>query len=498
VSKRVAIPLALLLASCLVAGHASAYEQRIHELLSRQAYGATTVPVGGQASVHALRERVWHAGAESADPALRQRFLARYPTLAAFDAWALKQLMALNPDARVAGFDEDVPLPSGDAAAVYARASRLVDDDGRNRERFAHDRERRVEHDTWGRPLPADPATLEMGALTGLSSQAHAHYGLPKLAFSDDPDVLKRDPRRFAVPPTVHTFGAAFADTYSALAVMAAHLPDGERLALVQAGAAAHHIEDVANQIHTVQIGLYDFFVDAKIESIKEELRSVGGLARPRPDFVSIGLDIITNHHLLTEALFAKHLLAPGDPVAALTARAPSDAELDAALAAIPANCAPGFGNAITSALIERSSYEGPEVYRAIRAAAQRRFSRAGQHFSESDDPDAALVPGADLSRFWALEAAGVRRSQQALHAWWQRFDACRAADAATVTAIGERLLRDRLDALDEADARARAYHPQPPAVNQRNYAILVGYLLTLSLVIAVVLLFRRARRRRR
>ena len=87
--------------------------------------------------------------------------------------------------------------------------------------------------------------------LTGLSSQAHAHYGLPKLAFSDDPSVLKTEPRRFAIPPTVHTFGADFAESYTMLAALAARLPGGERLALTHAGAAAHHIEDVANQIHS-------------------------------------------------------------------------------------------------------------------------------------------------------------------------------------------------------------------------------------------------------
>src|SRR5206468_4039299 len=110
----------------------------------------------------------------------------------------------------------------------------------------------------------------EMGGLTGLSSQAHAHYGLPKLAFSDEPSVLKNDPRRFAIPPTVHTFGAELADSYGGLAALAVRLPGGERLALTHAGAAAHHVEDVANQIHTVQVGLYDFFVSAKVQSIKE------------------------------------------------------------------------------------------------------------------------------------------------------------------------------------------------------------------------------------
>ena len=479
-------------------GVAMGYEQRVHVLLSTRGYGGapTVAKADDAAAVRALRERIWHAGAEARDPALKRRFLARYPTLAAFDAWAMKELFALNPERHIAGFDEDVPLPGGgQGAAVYAAASRLPDDDWRNRDRFRHDAHRAVVRDRWGRPLPDDPATLEMGGLTGLSSQAHAHYGLPEIDFSDDPKVLKKDPRRFAIPPTVHTFGADFVDSYGALAVLAARLPGGERLALTDAGAAAHHLEDVANQIHTVQVGIYEFFVDAKLQSYKEELLSVGGLLFDRPDFVSIGIDIISNHHVLAEGLYARHLLTPGDPVAAQTASTPPDAAFQRTLDALPAGCAPGFGRAVAEALIDRSSYEGPEVYRAIRSVAQRRWSRAGQHFGEQDDPDAAIRPGADLSRFWALEAIGARRGVQALDAWWKRFAACRTLSADDEQKLAEALVRDRLDALDAAEARARTWTPKPPAAQTKSWGVIAGYLLALALL---ALLGRRLVRRGR
>src|SRR5260370_32979001 len=113
-----------------------------------------------------------------------------------------------------------------------------------------------------------------MGALNGLSTSPHAEYGLPQLAFGYHPQVVRTDPRRFAVPPTVHTFAAEFAEAYTDLAVLAALQPGGERQALLYAGPAAHHIADVANQIPTFQVGLYDFFVDAKLESRKCELPS--------------------------------------------------------------------------------------------------------------------------------------------------------------------------------------------------------------------------------
>jgi hypothetical protein len=478
----------------LLEGVAAAYDQRVHVLLSERAYvGPKTLAEAG-ATASALRERVYRAGAEASDPELRRRFLARFPSLDKFDAWAFKELLGLNPDKSVAGLD-DTALPGGaDGASVYGLASRLPDDDHRNRDRLRHDAERHVVSGPYG-PLPDDPATLEMGGLTGLSSQAHAHYQLPKLDFSDSPEVLKTDPRRFAVPPTVHTFGAAYAEVYTALAALALRLSGGERLALTHAGAAAHHIEDIANQIHTVQVGLYDFFVDAKLQSIKEELLSVGGLLRERPGFVSIGIDIISNHHTLAEALYQKHLLAAGDPVREKSASAPLDPEFASALEKIPPGCRPGFARAIVFALADRSSHEGPEVYGTIRAAALPRFSRAGQHFEDTDDPDAAIKPGADLTRFYDLEARGAKRSDQALAAWWQRFAACGQLDAKGEAQLAEALVRDRLDALDEAEARARAYQqkrPEKASINGWIPAIYLGVIGGLAFVV------QRTRRRRR
>ncbi len=474
---------------CALAGSARAYDQKVHVLLSTRAYAGPATASGDAAAVKALRERLWHLGAEARDPEIKRRFLLRWPRIETFDAWSMKELFALNPEKRVAGFDDDVALPAGDSARdVYAAASRLPDDDQRNRDRFRHDDRRERRYDRWGRPLPDDPATLEMGGLTGLSSQAHAHYGLPHLAFSDEPSVLKSDPRRFAVPPTVHTFGADFAESYSMLAAMAAHMPAGQRLALTYAGAAAHHIEDVANQIHTVQVGLYDFFVDAKIESIKQELASAGGVLRPRPSFVSIGIDIISNHHILAEALYAKHLLAANDPVAARTL-APV-----AASAGRPNGCTPGFARAIAEKLIDQSSYEGPKVYAAIRAAAQRRWSHVGNHFGDGDDPDAALKPGVDLASFFDLEVTGARRALVALGDWWASFAGCGTLGDDDERTLAETLLRARLDALDAAEGRARMYTPKPPEANQRNWWIPIGYVVAFFVV--VLLVARRVRRR--
>ena len=254
--------------------------------------------------VDELRIATWRAGAAHPDRAVRERFLARYPSEAGFDGWAWKEFLGLTPEARVVGVDA---LPEGpsDARLLTAVASRFPDDDKRNVERFAHGPDRRVRTDASGKPIPRDPAQLDMGAATGLSSQAWAHYGLPRVEFSDDPDVLKADPRRWAYPPTAKAFAPEMAQMHTdvALAAATAGTPGGRALGYVWLGAAHHYVEDVANQIHTLQ-AVYPFFVDAKIESWKENLFSLWGRLRPRPGFVEIGLGIIKNHHLFLEDLW--------------------------------------------------------------------------------------------------------------------------------------------------------------------------------------------------
>jgi hypothetical protein len=485
----------------LVGTAALAYDQKIHVFLSKRSYGGPTslLPAPEEASTpRALRELIWRAGSNHPDAEVRRRFLLRYPDLARFDAWEWKRFLALNPDKPVVGLD-DAPLTSGsDPSELFALASRLPDDDHRNRARFRHDEARKVLFDQWGKPLPDDPATLEMGSLDGLSSQAHAHYGLPKLEFSDDPDVLKNEPRRFAIPPTVHTFGADFAETYSQLAVLAGKLPGGSRLALIFAGAAAHHVQDVANQIHTVQVGIYDFFVDAKIESIKEDLRSLGGILRTRPTFVSIGIDIIANHHTLLEYLFGKHLFAPNDPVARLAEHAPADETLSALLATVPSQCQPAFGRSLTEHLIERSSHEGAAVYAAIRKVADRKLSRVGNKFDETQDPDPFIQPGADLSQFYDLQVRGARRADQTMTAWWKHFNVCMTTtDDAVITRFAATLVRNRIGALDAQDERVKTFTPKPPTKAEIAWWVPALYASLLAAVVGIVVLLRRRRSRR-
>jgi len=286
----------LLALAALAPFPARAYEEGVHQLIGERVLPPglpTDLVAPTPEDVDALRRATWRAGASHPDPSVRERFLRRYPSEEGFDAWAWKELLGLTPEASVKGLDV-LPAPVADARAVAARASRDPDDDKRNVERFAHDERRAVRRDATGRPLPADPAQLDMGALTGLSSQAHAHYGLPRLDFSDSPSVLRQEPWRFAYPTTARAFAPEFAQVHTdvALAAAASGTPGGAALGWIWLGAAAHYLEDVANQIHTLQ-AVFPFFVDAKLQSWKEDLLSLGGRLRPRPGFVEIGLGII-------------------------------------------------------------------------------------------------------------------------------------------------------------------------------------------------------------
>ena len=469
--------LLLLAAALAVPASAWAYEERVHQLIGERALPATLprdLARPTMADVDELRAATWQAGASHPDPGVRARFLARYPSPGQFDGWAWKEMLGLTPEARVLGVDV-LPEVAKDARSVAAFSSRAPDDDGRNVERFSHDRDRRVRRDAAGHPLPADPAQLDMGALTGLSSQAHAHYGLPALQFSDSPEVLKTDPRRWAFPPTAKAFAPEFAQIHTdvAIAAAASGTPGGRALSWIWLGAAHHYVEDLANQIHTLQ-AVYPFFVDAKLQTWKENALSLWGWLRPRPGFVEIGLGIIKNHHLFLEDLWgarafdaAEGRSAPPGAVAGLSALSVGNRELEAALDARALQPSGPFARAIAEELVETSSREGADVYLAARDIANPRLSRsryvyqAGTADSElRRDPDPAR-----LARFYDLETRGfgraasaVRRHVALFQAEAARADGSEAARVAVREGALRRLVATSLDAMDARDARLSAW----------------------------------------
>ena len=399
---------ALLLAA-LLSSPAFAYNEAVHAFLTRHALPRdhpVTPPT--QEDLDGFRALFFVRASANTD------FAQRYPTIHDFSAWEFKQFLMLDPAARVHGFDLIPDDAGGTLAELLTRASRWPDDDERNRHRYLRDaRTREIVRAPDGSPMPYDPSTLDFGSLGGTTSQGHAHYGLVDGPLSDDPEVLKKEPWRFAVPPTAHAYGPEFVQLYTDLATLAAEsgLPSAEWLQAAFAGAAFHHLQDVSNQIHTVQVGIYEFFRTAYVQSKLRDLKTLGGVFGQRRSLAQVGLRLIANHHLLSEDLLAKHLgelhLAIDDP--------------DPEIAQAPD---------LARAIIGRSSREAPEVYRlAWRFSAETlRDGVYGHEYdgAKGDDPDAYVsrTPEAEqaIREFYALQERGLRRAVTAVREWQRRF----------------------------------------------------------------------------
>src|SRR5438067_3395584 len=384
------------LALILCSRAALAYNEAVHAEITESVFPSEGAPLQppSQADLDGFRALFWKAA--SAEPA----FAARYPAEASFGAWEFKEFCMLDPAARVHGFD----LTPDDAqqltrGQLLALASRWPDDDERNRHRYLRDaKTHEIVKATDGAPMPYDPATLDFGSLTGTTSQGHAHYGLVDGPLSDDPEVLKKDPAHFAVPPTAHAYGAEFAQLYTDLSLLALNsgLPSAQWLSATFAGAAFHHLQDVANQIHTVQVGIYEFFESAFLQSKLRDLKTLGGLLGERRTLKQVGLRLIANHHLFSEDLFARHMPPIGrDP--AFGAQVPGDR----------------FGLALAKVLIAESSREAPEVYRLawIFSKPTLHDGIGGHEYdgAKGDDPDDYLDPSKKdaLEKFYAIESRG-------------------------------------------------------------------------------------------
>ena len=457
----------LLLALLTASPAALAYNEAVHARITASVFpseGALLTPAT-QADLDAFRTLFWRTASTGAD------FARRYPTGASFGAWEFKEFFMLDPAARVHGFDltpdEARPLTRGE---LLQRASRWPDDDERNRHRYLR-AAREIVKAADGTPMPYDPATLDFGSLTGTTSQGHAHYGLVDGPLSDDPEVLKKDPAHFAVPPTAHAYGAEFAQLYTDLARLAGKsgLAGGPWLGATFAGAAFHHLEDVANQIHTVQVGIYEFFESAFLQSKLRDLKTLGGLLGERRSLKQVGLRLIANHHLFSEDLFAKHIGAIGrDP--SFGAQVPGDQ----------------FGLGLAKALIAQSSREAPEVYRLAWSFSlpTLRDGVGGHEFETGDDPDAYLDSSKTqaIAQFYALENRGTARAAQALLLWQQFFDADRETPPLIVQRDVAVLLLDH----QQAAQRRATYQPAGPERKQIAWgypvaaAIILGGLVVL------------------
>ncbi|HEY2031349.1 MAG TPA: hypothetical protein VGH20_19295 [Myxococcales bacterium] len=465
---------------------ALAYNEAVHAFVTRRALSgpefSDVLQPPTQADLDAFRE----AFARASGRPLR-------------DAYEFKELLMLDPAAQVHGFDltpdDAQPMTRGE---LLEKASRWPDDDGRNRNRFFRDARREVVRAEDGSPIPYDPATLDFGGLTGTTSQGHAHYGLVSEPLSSDPKVLKKEPWRFAVPATAHAYGPEFVRIYTELAQLAGEsgLASGPWLQAVFAGAAFHHLEDLCNQIHTVQVGIYEFFQAAFVQSKLQDLKTMGGVLGPRYSLKQVGLRLIANHHLLSEDLFAKRVAeAQGGAAAAGGTDRGGAGGADAGAAGGAPNLSrddPAIHGDLAAAIIQLSSREAPEAYRLAwtYSAKSLRDGIHGHEYKDGDDPDqwvsSTKEARAAMDKAYALGWKGLSRAATAVRAEWG------TVKSGTKPALTEEAAM--LTAYHHAAAERRSkYKPAGP----ETLRIAWGYPITaaLILVVAVYFIARRARR---
>jgi hypothetical protein len=474
-----------------------------------------TTMLPGANDADLVRFRAWFYGRAVAlsDTGVRRAFLKRYPTPASFDAKAFKAFLMINPEAQVLGVDSfaavyrartgaDVAM---DPTAPYTPGQRLTleaalrmgsvypDLDRRNQDRLFRSADGQVVLTARGDTVPMDPMTLNWGNLTGLSSQAHAHLGLNHEKHSSDPGTLTIAPWNFVVDfgfPTdsVESYAEANAQLYTDLSYLA-ELGGGsgsQMVSALYAGMAMHYVTDVGNAIHTLQAGIKDFYSDATMQYWLGRLKTVFGLLGSTPSRNSIGIDILTNHHTLSENLFQAELRdairldsagkkdsIPAAMKGVLDRLRKGDDGFRRVLDVVMLSNSrkywyPPYGSLIAGAVIDSSFQDGVAIYRLMRTIAVPSLRKAGVRVDfdtipESkvwdyvrDRSDPAIKAALDTLNIY--EGRGLGRVHEALTEWWTAYLVTGRTNAANkaklIDGITTRLVVARLNYLANADAR--------------------------------------------
>lgn len=497
------------------------YAVPIHELmplraLAREAALNENCPAVTQAEMDAFRTWLDAKFRAHPDAAVRARYVKRWPEPAKFTARAFKRLMSLNEDLPQNGFDRAEQLPCT-ALKALSLGSGQTDTDHRNRERLAYDAHGKQIKLSDGREVPADPGALNMGAVRGLSSQAHAHYGLTAEPLSADPAVLQEAPWRFAISAgwpgePVRAFAREQCQLHYDLAVLAhawGQAP-GRSLGFLFLGHGMHFVEDVGNQIHTVQIGHYDLIKRGKVLYYKRALKTLGGYLDELKPWTRVALEQITTHHVISENLNAKRVkeavAGKATPLiqGVLDGLGQDDPELVADFDRLPkAGDRPARAAAILGALVERSSREGADVYRHVALALHPRMAEYGVLVdTEDDDPDTFLgdtkdpVVAENLEALYKLHGRAYKRVGTALRRVYAAFaEDTKSGDRADAFAAA--LLKDRLDFVDSEEERLARYVANPPKAGALTVREPVWLAVPLAPVLLILVVWWRRRQGR-
>ncbi len=447
----------------LAAPNAFAFGVEVHGWLAEAALRRSEgtrlermLPPASEQDLAAFRNWVYRQAADHREMEIRALFRGRFPSPEHFDAWAFKEWLMLNPQARIWGIDiaPEGPRRAGEA---WAEGARHPDEDRRNQDRHLHDSRRRVRLDPATRaPLPYDPAILLMGNASGPSSQAHAHCQLVRAAKTRDPEILRRQPWLFAVPPGTATYGADQAQVFTDLASLAELWggPGGEWLRHEFQGNAWHYIADAGYQLHVVQVGSYEVYQDARRRVFFDRIKAFFLRGTRPPTVYQHGRATVGNlrefgSEMLDQRLFAGDaagtqrqmvLSAPRrrdeqlhrDLALVLKQEPPCLPGIDQATPRMPAWRKP-FGRALTHAVASRSARESESVSRSLLELGSKRLRGVGFSYRcELHDPadflrDDDVRSAAALASFYDLEARGFQRVGEAIR---RHLELCREVTA--------------------------------------------------------------------
>ena len=519
-----------------------------YALAERRTWMKARVSAAPRGAADTFRQWLYEQAGNPNGGETSERFRRRYPNIEAFDRWGFKEFMSVDPRREIWGVDRfhDISVRRGD---LLEEAAKHPDLDERDRERVAHGARRNALLDAAGLPFPQDPATITGWVRTGLGSQSSAHYALPNIERSDEEDVLKEEPHRFGYPKEVQSFCHQRAQAWTDLSILAAlwRGEGSEYLSLLYAGHAHHYLQDAASPYHNLQVGLYEFFVDAKKQAIGENVRTVGGLLGSRQGFINIGINIISNHHLFGEHLWATQLLAEhrireagGQPKVA-TIAAGLDVLSDGDPEIVLGTTDDRFAKELVEKLAMIGAVEGSQLYQAVHELAVRDIHRGSFVYRDESNPGGADEPesfvtkedrGVDaMESYIRLNTAAMGRAGTAMRVWFEGYDRwtelpqkevdpeslrrmgprARAAAIeesllsysqvrdAKVTAAVQRLVKDRLDELEMAEERRAAWMPMFEKEEEISWRYLLAAIGigVLALVILAAGSLRSSQRRR-
>ncbi|MBT9555571.1 MAG: hypothetical protein IV100_06045 [Myxococcales bacterium] len=509
----------ILLASFALAPVADAFEAPLHEQVTRAALvgspllPAADVPALRRGAHDAFRRWFFVQIQTVADPALRARFLKRYPDARAFDARAFRELVGLtSARARnVPGFDSVRMSSPTSAPELLLKAAAAPELDLRHRDRVLQGPTGETPRGSDGKGIPVDPADTNAAPATGAASDTAAFLAFPVQPDGTLPPVtpVRYDCGAACATTGLGARGPAFAGRFTDLSLLAAAWPEGGAggqakgaLALEFAGAAMHYLQKAASPLWTRQFGHATFTDYVARQYAWRAFVSAGGRIGPlRATGISTeALQRNLRRIVDRRAVEVSSVTAlTADPDALLALRLRSN-ELQQ-----PSR---SFATALAFAAAASADHDADAVFEAALVATCGRVKLDGFVFH---DPRASVAAPTStvfcdveservtkaLAAMDELNQGALRRAVAVTRLYSEQLAQALSAGVATEASASalNRIVRDGLDELDAADTRRAEWQSgaaRPEQVTDTTWLV-IDLILVAVIAIGVAWIVRRS-----